>query len=177
MVTEKELMEMLDFSRLPRHIAIIMDGNGRWAQRRGLPRYFGHRAGVESLRETVRLCVELGIEFLTVYAFSTENWKRPREEVDVLMGLLVEYVEKEIDELCRNGVRLNPIGILEELPSAAKKALKMAVEKTRNNRRLILNVALNYGGRAELVRAVAAIARKAVRGEISLDDISEEVVA
>ncbi len=174
---ETGLLARIDRSRLPQHIAIIMDGNGRWAQRRGLPRTFGHRAGVESLRDVVKICVELGIRFLTVYAFSTENWKRPREEVNTLMDLLIEYLQREIDELCANGVRLNPIGKLEELPASAQKAVLMARERTRLNQGLTLNVALNYGSRSELVEAVRALAQKVLQGELNPREIDEEAIS
>ncbi len=174
---ETGLLARIDRSRLPQHIAIIMDGNGRWAQRRGLPRTFGHRAGVESLRDVVKICVELGIRFLTVYAFSTENWKRPREEVNTLMDLLIEYLQREIDELCANGVRLNPIGKLEELPASAQKAVLMARERTRLSQGLTLNVALNYGSRSELVEAVRALAQKVRQGELNPREIDEEAIS
>lgn len=174
---EAGLLARIDRSRLPQHIAIIMDGNGRWAQRRGLPRTFGHRAGVESLRDVVKICVELGIKFLTVYAFSTENWKRPREEVNTLMNLLIEYLQREIDELCANGIRINPIGKLEELPASAQKAVLMARERTRLNQGLTLNVALNYGSRSELVEAVRALAQKVRQGELAPGEIDEKVIS
>ncbi len=174
---EKELLARIDRSRLPLHIAIIMDGNGRWAQRRGLPRTFGHRAGVESLREIVKLCVELKIKYLTVYAFSTENWKRPREEVNTLMSLLIEYLQKEIDELCANNIRINPIGRLEDLPASAQEAVRMAREKSRQNKGLTLNVALNYGSRSELAAAVRAIAKRVRDGGLNPADIDEKVIS
>jgi len=171
------LMKKLDRKRIPKHVAIIMDGNGRWAKRRGLPRVFGHRAGVESLRDIVKVCTELKIAVLTVYAFSTENWKRPRDEVDALMDLLVEYVNKELDELCANGVRVNPIGRLEVLPAASLAALQKARETSRNNGGLILNIALNYGGRMEIVDAVRAVAAGIKEGEIAPGEIDEKLFA
>lgn len=173
----EELLKIIDKSKLPKHIAIIMDGNGRWAQKRGLPRTFGHRAGVESLRDIVKACVELNIKALTVYAFSTENWKRPQEEVNELMDLLVEYVYKEIDELCKNGVRVNPIGRLKELPPSAQDALNMAMEYSRENNGLILNLALNYGGRAEIVDAVKAIAFKVKNCSLEIEQIDDKTVS
>ncbi|MCL6560547.1 MAG: isoprenyl transferase [Firmicutes bacterium] len=172
-----ELIKTLDLGRLPRHVAIIMDGNGRWARRRGMPRAFGHRAGVESLRDVVKICSELKIQVLTVYAFSTENWKRPQEEVNILMDLLVEYLNKEIDELCKNGVRINPIGRLADLPAAARSALAMAKERSRDNRGLVLNIALNYGGRTEIVDAVRAIAAKVAAGKLKTEEINEKILA
>jgi len=171
------LLARINRSRLPRHIAIIMDGNGRWAQRRGLPRTLGHRAGVESLRDVVKICVELGIGFLTVYAFSTENWKRPREEVNTLMSLLIEYLQREIDELHANGIRINPIGKLEDLPASAQKAVQMAKERTAANQGLTLNVALNYGSRRELVEAVRVLAQKARQGELDPVEIDEKTIS
>ncbi|MCL5046937.1 MAG: polyprenyl diphosphate synthase, partial [Actinobacteria bacterium] len=141
----------LDPDRMPRHVAIIMDGNGRWATDRGLPRIAGHRAGVEALREVIKACRELKVQILTVYAFSTENWKRPREEVDALMRLLVEYLRREIDELHRNGVRIRAIGRVADLPLFQLQEIQRAEAKTRENQGLVVNVALNYGGRAEIV--------------------------
>ncbi|HHY60974.1 MAG TPA: isoprenyl transferase [Clostridia bacterium] len=162
---------------LPRHIAIIMDGNGRWAQKRNMPRAAGHRQGVESLKRIVEACLELGIEILTVYAFSTENWKRPKEEVDILMNLLVEYLQKEIANLEQQGVRICPIGEISKLPATAVRELEEAQERTKHNHRLILNVALNYGGRAEIARAVKEIAQLVREGKISPEDITEDTIS
>ncbi|OPY59071.1 MAG: Isoprenyl transferase [Pelotomaculum sp. PtaU1.Bin035] len=173
----QELMKTIDKQRLPRHIAIIMDGNGRWAQKQGLPRAFGHRAGVESLRDIIKLCCELKIQILTVYAFSTENWKRPREEINVLMDLLVEYLKKEIQELCKNGVRINPIGRLGELPRPALDALSAAVKLSSDNNGLILNLALNYGGRTEIIDAIRAIATDVETGRLKAGQINNDTVA
>jgi undecaprenyl diphosphate synthase len=147
------LLPALDPHKIPQHIAIIMDGNGRWARKRGMPRLFGHRAGLESVRETVRTCKEVGVGTLTLYAFSSENWSRPSLEVRGLMRLLQEFLRKEIDELHENGVQLRAIGRIEALPSAAKKELARAIELTARNRKLVLNLALNYGGRQEIVDA------------------------
>ncbi|MEG6511511.1 isoprenyl transferase [Desulforamulus ruminis] len=173
---EKELLQRIHQDRLPRHIAIIMDGNGRWAQRKGLPRSFGHRAGVESLRNIVKLCSELGINVITCYAFSTENWKRPKDEVSILMDLLVEYLNKEVDELHRNQVKINAIGRLEELPRQAQEALHRAFAITKDNQGLVLNLALNYGGRSEITDAVVKIAGSVSKGEIQISDINEQLV-
>lgn len=173
----EKLLKKIDKNRLPRHIAIIMDGNGRWALRRGLPRFFGHRAGVESLRDIVKICSELKIQVLTVYAFSTENWKRPQEEVNVLMDLLVEYLNKEIRELCQNGVRVNPIGRLDELPRSALDALRMSMEQSFENKGLTLNLALNYGGRTEIVDAMRAIASDVAAGSLKVDQIDDKVIS
>jgi len=174
---EKHYLSILDKSRLPQHIAIIMDGNGRWAQKRGLPRSVGHRAGVESLRDIVKLCAELKIRVLTVYAFSTENWKRPQGEVNTLMELLVEYLQKEIDELCDNNIRVMAIGHIEDLPEAAKKCVHLALERSCNNQGLTLNLALNYGGRNEIVEAFRAISHKICQGELNTGDINETLVS
>ncbi|ACV63949.1 undecaprenyl diphosphate synthase [Desulfofarcimen acetoxidans DSM 771] len=173
---EEALIASIDPARLPKHIAIIMDGNGRWAKKRGLPRALGHRAGVDALRNIVKLCRQLEIEYLTCYAFSTENWKRPPKEVTALMNLLVEFLQKEIDELCANYVRVSSIGRTEELPPAAQKALQMAVNKSSNNNGLILNLALNYGGRAELVEAVRQLAREVKQGLVDPEAIDENTI-
>ncbi|MGB4505159.1 MAG: isoprenyl transferase [Syntrophaceticus sp.] len=165
----------LNRSCLPCHVAIIMDGNGRWAQEKGLPRAMGHRAGMESLRAAVELCLELGIKILTVFAFSTENWKRPQEEVNILMGLLYEYIQKELDELHKEQVQIRAIGRLSELPIPAQREIKRAQELTSNNKKLILNIALNYGGRTEIVDATRRIAQLAVEGQIHPEEITEEL--
>ena len=175
--TEEELRQVLDMAHLPVHVAIIMDGNGRWATRRGLPRALGHRTGVESLRDIVRLCVELKLGFLTVYAFSTENWKRPLEEVNILMDLLVEYLRRDIDELCENNVNINPIGRLHELPMSAREALRIARERSSSNSGLVFNVALNYGGRTELVEAFRSIATEVQEGRLKVEEINEVTVS
>ncbi|WP_347490848.1 isoprenyl transferase [Desulfoscipio sp. XC116] len=176
-IGEEELLGQLDISKLPVHVAIIMDGNGRWATRRGAPRSFGHRAGVNALREVVKLSVELKLKHLTVYAFSTENWKRPRDEVNILMNLLVEYFNKEINELCANNVRIHPMGILSELPVKAKEAVDMAIRRSKNNTGLVFNVALNYGGRSELLQAVREIGKKINDGGMKVEEINEQVIA
>ncbi len=168
--------QKLDKSRLPYHVAVIMDGNGRWAQERNLPRAVGHRTGMESLRTVVKLCSQLGIKILTVYAFSTENWKRPQEEVSVLMGLLYEYIKKELDELNREEVQIRVIGRLNELPARAQQEIKRAEELTAKNNKLIFNIALNYGGRAEIVDAARRVASLAVEGKIEPEEITEELV-
>lgn len=153
-----------------------MDGNGRWAQRRGLPRTAGHKAGVEALRQVVKTAPELGIEVLTAYAFSTENWSRPRDEVDFLMFLLVEYCRREVAELNANGVRINAIGRLDDLPKLQRDEIYRAMEVTRQNKGLVLNLAINYGGHAELVDAIRAIARKVAAGEVRPEEIDEAMV-
>lgn len=163
--------------RGPRHIGVIMDGNGRWAVRRGLPRTAGHKAGVEALRSAVKACPDLGIEILTAYAFSTENWKRSKDEVDFLMHLLVEYCRREVETLNKNGVRINAIGRIDELPDLQREAIREAMELTRGNSRLILNLAVNYGGQAELVDAVRHLAARVRAGELAPEEINEGVIA
>ncbi|CAA7602550.1 Ditrans,polycis-undecaprenyl-diphosphate synthase ((2E,6E)-farnesyl-diphosphate specific) [uppS] [Acididesulfobacillus acetoxydans] len=166
----------IDRGRIPRHIAIIMDGNGRWAIRRGLPRSLGHKAGVEALRGVVKACSGLGVEYLTVYAFSTENWRRPKEEVGILMNLLTEYLRRELRELDENDVVIRAVGQIEHLPAEARTELARAFEQTKSNRGLVLNLALNYGGRAELVGAVQGICRDVQGGRLKPAEIDENVV-
>ena len=150
---------------LPGHIAVIMDGNGRWAKARGLPRLAGHRAGTDALRRVIEACVELGVPMLTIYAFSTENWKRPAYEVRGLMFLLEEVIERQLDELHANGVRIRHIGWMDNVPAHLATAIERAVARTAGNRRLELNVAFNYGSRAELVRAVRQIIAEGIAPE------------
>lgn len=177
MADENMLLQSIDRNNIPKHIAIIMDGNGRWAKRRGMPRSLGHRAGVESLRNIVKLSSEIGVRYLTCYAFSTENWKRPQDEVSYLMDLLVEYLEKEVEELHKNNVRVNAIGCLEELPQKAQEALHKAFLKTENNKGLTLNLALNYGGRREITDTVKKIASMVEKGQIKCEDINDQLIA
>ena len=173
--SEKELLAALNPASLPKHVAIIMDGNGRWAKKRGLPRSLGHRAGVEMIRSAVKTCSSLGIKVLTVYAFSTENWKRPLEEVEVLMKLLTEYLQQETAELNSKNVRIRAIGKQEDLPLVAQKELERAKKLTENNTGLILNLALNYGGRVEILNAVRKIASLVQAGECKVEEIDEEL--
>ena len=162
---------------VPAHIAIIMDGNGRWAKERGQVRLKGHQAGMESLREIVRACSDLGVKYLTVYAFSTENWKRPAEEVSGIFALLVRYVAKELKELNANNVQIRMLGDISPLPDAARKAAQDAVDSTAGNTGLVFNIAINYGGRAEIVRAAASLARQVKDGVIDPETITEESFA
>ena len=162
--------------KLPRHIAIIMDGNGRWAEERGLPRAAGHQAGIASLRDVTRSSRELGIDFLTVYAFSTENWKRPKREVSMLFRLLVKMLREELREMLENGVRLKTIGQINLLPRLVQDELNSAIERTANNKGLTLTLALSYSGRWDLIRAMQAIALEVRAGKLSPEDISEEVI-
>jgi undecaprenyl diphosphate synthase len=165
-----ELAQALDPARLPTHIAIIMDGNGRWAGRRFLPRVAGHKAGIGPVRSTVETCARLGIKALTLYAFSVENWKRPRAEVETLWRLLRFYLKQELPELQKNDIRLQAIGRLDALPEQVRQELDAAAEATANNHGLLVNLAINYGGRAEIVDAVNSILEMA-RIEGSLDTL------
>jgi undecaprenyl diphosphate synthase len=168
---------VLDKSRIPIHIAIIMDGNGRWAKERNLPRTVGHRAGMDTIRRIVKECSRLGVRYLTLYAFSTENWKRPQEEVSALMKLVVEYITKEIDELHKNKVIFNVIGDISKLPEACQQSIKVAKEKTKDNGGLTLNIALNYGGRDEIISGVKEIAEEVLKGTLRVSDIDSGVVS
>jgi undecaprenyl diphosphate synthase len=163
---EEALARSIDFARLPRHVAIIMDGNGRWAAKRMQPRVFGHRAGIESVRETVEASARIGLDVLTLFAFSRENWKRPAAEVETLFSLLREYVRKEIDFLDRQDIRFRVVGRLQDLPRIVQDDLLAAVERTSDNRGMIFNVALSYGSRTEIVDACNAILERVARGEL-----------
>lgn len=170
---DEQLLMQLDVTRLPRHIAVIMDGNGRWAQRRHLPRVAGHRAGVEAVRATVETSARLGIEVLTLYAFSVENWKRPPFEIEALMTFLKEYLRKEIDNLHRNNIRFQTIGRINELDESVQFELRSAIHKTANNTGMVLNVALNYGGRVELLDACRRLLVECLREGCSPEKITE----
>lgn len=172
------LARAIDPARLPAHIAVIMDGNGRWARRRNLPRAAGHRAGVEPVRVTVETCARMGVRALTLYAFSVENWKRPRSEVDTLWHLLRIYLRQELPKLIRNDIRLTVIGRPGSLPEAAREELESVVEQTATNRGLRVNLAINYGGRTELVDAVNALLREArLGGRLAELNVEEEDIA
>ena len=164
-------------ARLPRHVAIIMDGNGRWAKARGMSRSAGHAAGVEALREIIRASDDWGIEALSLYAFSTENWARSKEEVGALMALLLKYFSSEIDELIEKNVRITILGDVDGLPAPQRDAVNSAMDRTRGNTGLKLNIALNYGGRQELVRAARQLARRVQDGEMAPGDIDEAAFA
>ncbi len=166
---------MLEKNNLPRHIAIIMDGNGRWAKMRGLPRVMGHKVGIESVRVIVKECVRLNVEVLTLYAFSAENWKRPRKEVETLMRFLHKFLQKEIDELNSNNIRLNAIGRWQELPPFVRDRLMETIAQLKDNTGLILNLALNYGGRSEIVDGIKGIVRDIREGRVDEEDINEEM--
>ena len=167
--------EIASFRKLPKHVAIIMDGNGRWANEKGMPRIAGHKAGMESVRDIVKACSQLGIKYLTLYAFSIENWKRPSAEISGLMNILEQYLKSEIDELHANGVRIHTIGKLSSLPKVVQKLLKESIERTSENTGLNLTLALSYSGRWDIVRAVQMIGLDIRRGKISPEDISEDL--
>lgn len=160
--------------KVPYHVAIIMDGNGRWAKKRGLPRIFGHKAGVEAVREIIKTCGDIGVKYLTLYVFSKENWKRPYEEVKSLMFLIKILVKKEIEELNKNNVRLKVIGDIEDLPSDVQEALRYALERTKNNKGLVLTLAISYGGRAEIIKAIKKILIDFEKGNLHFEDVDEE---
>jgi undecaprenyl diphosphate synthase len=166
-----------DLIQLPRHVAIIMDGNGRWAKRRGFPRIMGHRQGVKAVRSTVRLCRELNIPVLTLYAFSQENWGRPKAEVSALMDLLYDYLKNELDEMLGNQIALRAIGQIERLPERVRTCLLDTIERTSSNTAMILNLALSYGGRSEIVGAVRRLAHKCLSGILNPEDIDEVMFA
>lgn len=171
--TAEALKERIDTGRLPRHVAIIMDGNGRWAKQQGEHRIVGHANGVRSVREALQACTELGVEYLTLYAFSTENWNRPQSEVDALMDLLVNTVVKELDELDQNAVRLNAIGDLESLPEGCRNTLHEAMARTASHSRITLTLALSYRSRWELVEAVRRLAKEVRSGALDAEAITE----
>lgn len=173
---DDKLLSKIDKQKVPGHVAIIMDGNGRWARQKGQERVFGHENGVEAVRDTVEGAVELGIKYLTLYAFSTENWNRPRNEVDALMELLVSTIHQETPTLNKNGVKLHAIGDIEGLPGNCSKELKEAIEVTKNNKNLTLILALSYSSRWEIVETIKNIARQVKDGSLSPDQINEKLV-
>ncbi len=170
-----DLKQHIDNTRLPQHVAIIMDGNGRWATQRGQERIFGHEHGVESVRDTVKAAAEIGIPYLTFYAFSTENWCRPHKEVETLMDLLVQAIQNETAELNENGVRLHAIGDLDSLPRKCRETLEEAIETTSHNTKLYVTVALSYSARWEIVNAAQKIAKKVADRTINPDQVDEEL--
>ena len=177
---EAALLEKLDLARLPRHIAVIMDGNGRWAQKRHLPRALGHRSGTQSARITIETCARLKIEALTLYAFSVENWRRPKAEIEFLMQLLREYIRNEMPLIQRNNVRMRFLGRPEELPAAVQKDMREATEATGRNTGMVLSIALNYGGRAEIVDAmnrILAARSNPANGQTPSLPVTEETIS
>lgn len=170
-------MATKDHTKIPTHVAIIMDGNGRWATGRSLPRVMGHNAGMKAMKEIVKKSSEIGVEYLTVYAFSTENWKRSREEVGGIFKLLVKYVDSELKELNKNNVKVNILGDWSKLPEAARDRLKKTLDLTENNDGLKFNIALNYGSREEIRQAVSDIATEVKEGRLDINEISEELIS
>lgn len=168
--------QSLDPTYLPRHVAIIMDGNGRWAKRQHKPRLYGHKVGVDSVQEIVECAAEWGVEVLTLYAFSTENWKRPADEVGGLMGLLKNYLQKELARMLKNKIRLTCIGDIAKLPKDVREVLETTMRETAGNDMLTLNLALSYGGRSELIRGIRTIAKEVSSGKLGLDDIDEKCI-
>ncbi len=173
MMPESPIQPLEPIQKVPRHIAIVMDGNGRWAASRGLPRLAGHRAGTENLRRVIRACVEFNVKVLTIYAFSTENWGRPREEVDGLMRILEDVIDKELNELNEQGVQIRHLGRLDQLSPRLQKKVIQAVESTKQNSQLVLNVAFNYGGRDEVVQAV----QQMIRDDVPAEDVTPELLS
>ena len=169
------LREKIESGPIPNHIAIIMDGNGRWARERNLPRISGHKEGINSVREVTRICGELGVKFLTLYTFSTENWNRPEKEVSALMQLLLKTINFEITELHKNNVRFSTIGELNELPESTQLGIKNGIDLTRNNRGLNLILALNYGSRQEIIKAAQMLSQSAIQGDIEPFSIDEKI--
>lgn len=170
-----ELLKQIDHKKLPRHIAIIMDGNGRWAKKRLLPRIVGHRAGVKTVDRIVTQCRELGIKALTLYSFSDENWNRPKKEIDTLMSILREFLQKELNRMIKENIRFNTIGHIEELPAFAQEIIKEAKENTKNKKGMTLTLALSYGSRREIVDTTRKIAEKVKKGIIDLNSINTEL--
>jgi undecaprenyl diphosphate synthase len=170
---DADLLAAIDLARLPRHVAVIMDGNGRWAKRRGKPRIFGHRAGADSVKAIVDTCARLQIPAVTLFAFSTENWKRPKSEISGLMSMLKRYLKSELEEVHSNNIRFQPIGMIGGLAPDVQKEIAVAVKKTAVNTGLVLNVALNYGGRAEIAEACRKAARDVIERGESIEKLSE----
>lgn len=173
---EKMQSALKESGEIPTHIAIIMDGNGRWARQRGLPRTAGHKRGVDTVRDIVEACAQVGVKYLTLYTFSTENWKRPQDEVSVLMRLLLRSLKKRANELNKNDIKLTTIGDIQSFPLDVQKQLKEDIERTKNNKRMTLNLALSYSGRWEIVEAVKKIARQIKSSEINPSDITENYI-
>ena len=174
---EMSFKDKLDINNIPQHVAIIMDGNGRWAKEKGQMRLFGHATGVESVREALTAATEINVKYLTLYAFSTENWNRPKEEVDGLMDLLVKTISSELESLNNNKVRLMTIGNMDGLPAACKDELLSAVERTKKNEGTVLVLALNYSSKSEITSALKTIAERYKKGEIKLEEISEDLIS
>lgn len=174
---EKIKEELKKSGEIPVHIAIIMDGNGRWAKKRGLPRVAGHKRGVDTVKEIVEACVDVGVKYLTLYTFSTENWKRPKEEVSTLMRLLLKSLRDRVNELNENDVRLTTIGNISSLPVEVQKQLYADIDRTKKNKKMILNLALSYSGRWDLLEAIKKIVDVSKTGQLNIDDIDENLVS
>lgn len=172
----KDFKSQINTDNLPNHIAIIMDGNGRWAELKGKPRVFGHKNGVASVKDVIEGCREIGVNYLTLYAFSTENWNRPKLEVRTLMALLVSSLRKELNTLVKNNIKLNTIGNIEHLPEKAQMELAEVVEKTKNNTSLTLTLALSYGSREEIVNVIRNISKKVVNNQLTVEEINENII-
>lgn len=167
---------LIDQNRVPKHVAIIMDGNGRWAKRQGMNRIFGHRNALTAVRESVQAASKINVEAITLYAFSNENWTRPKMEVDALMNLIINSLKKEVPEFMKNGVKVNSIGAVEKLPKTAQKVLAEVIEITKNNNSITLTFALSYGSRQEIVNAIKNISKKVVNKELTLEEIDEKTI-
>jgi undecaprenyl diphosphate synthase len=174
---EQFAQELKKSGEIPKHIAIIMDGNGRWAKKRGLPRVAGHKRGVDTVKEIVEACAEIGVKYLTLYTFSTENWKRPKEEVSTLMRLLLSSLRDRVNELNENDIRLTTIGDTSSLPKEVQKQLLADIERTKENKKMVLNLALSYSGRWELLEAIKEITKSIKQGNIEIDQINESLIS
>ena len=171
-----DFKKRIDTNKIPKHIAIIMDGNGRWAKKQGMARIFGHRNALTSVRESVEAAAEIGTEAITLYAFSSENWNRPKTEVNALMNLLISSLKKELPNFQKNSIQVNAIGRLKNLPAKAQKTLQEVIEATKKNSRVVLTLALSYGSREEIVNAVKNISKKVVNNELSIEEIDENII-
>lgn len=172
----KDFKAQIVKNKVPNHIAVIMDGNGRWAKLKGKPRVFGHKNGVDSVKQVIEGCAEIGVNYLTMYAFSTENWNRPKLEVKTLMALLVSSLKKELKTLQKNNIKLNAIGTIKNLPEKAQKELTEVIEKTKNNNTLTLTLALSYGSREEIVNVIKNISEKVVNKQLNIEEIDEKII-
>ncbi|WP_440880108.1 isoprenyl transferase [Tenacibaculum sp. C7A-26P2] len=172
----KEKLRSINLHKVPNHIAVIMDGNGRWAKGKGMQRIFGHRNALTAIRETADTASELGVKYLTMYAFSTENWSRPKLEVDALMSLLITTLKKELPEFMKKNVRVNAIGNTKILPKTAQKVLNNVIQETKNNHKITLTFALSYGAREEIVNAIKNISKKVVNNELEIEKINDKII-
>lgn len=171
----ENLKEQIDEGKLPNHVAIIMDGNGRWARKRFLPRSAGHKEGMKRVKEIVEIATRLGIKYLSLYAFSTENWKRPKQEIDGLMILLVQYLKSELNTLHKNNIKVQTLGDISKLPPLPRKEVEKAIAKTKNNNKMVLNIGLNYGGRDEIIKATKNILKDVKMGKMDIEELNDEI--